>query len=62
MTATEDKANEDRKKAACKNCLNWERRPAGVESHGRGYCVVFDKVTQSSHGDQCTAFDPWPDP
>jgi hypothetical protein len=48
----------DAKKPACKNCLNWQLQER--ESHGRGFCLVFDKKTESSHGDQCTAFDPWP--
>ena len=38
----------------CWNCTHWdmdEKRPS------RGYCLVFDKMTNQGHGEKCTAFE-----
>jgi hypothetical protein len=37
----------------CGTCHNWEPE---VHTKKRGYCPVFNKTTDQSHGQRCTAY------
>lgn len=39
----------------CSTCYHWERQ---VHTSKRGFCPIFLKDTDASHGQQCTAYQP----
>lgn len=47
----------------CMNCEHWDKRDAMQElgyvpSAAIGYCPLFNKFTEATHGIHCTAYSP----
>lgn len=47
----------------CMRCEHWEKRDAMQElgyvpSAAIGYCPIFSKLTEATHGIRCTAYSP----